>query len=134
MTTDPSFDGISNYNKCVRRSLLPFLGDALCWLKGTATTKDVNSITKKSESTHCSTIHTRSYSIINIIMDKVDNMVHDVNNLYNTTTSLSTSLSYYQLVLHIRSVLVNLWDSLSYIISVSMNIIDYIDAATTGRL
>ena len=26
------------------RSLLPFLGDALSWLAGTATTKDVNSI------------------------------------------------------------------------------------------
>ena len=67
-------------------------------------------------------------------MDKVDNMVHDVNNLYNITTSLSTSLSYYQLILHIRSVLANLWDSLSYIRSVSMHIIDYIDAATTGTL
>ena len=51
----------------------------------------------------------------NIIMDTVDKMVHDVNNLYNITTSLSTSLSYYQLVLHIRSVLANLQDSLSYI-------------------
>ena len=28
---------------------------------------------------------------INIIMDRVDNMVHDVNNLYNITTSLSTT-------------------------------------------
>ena len=45
---------------------------------------------------------------INIIMDKVDETVHDVNNLYNLTTSLSTSLSYYQLILHIRSVLANL--------------------------
>ena len=59
---------------------------------------------------------------INIIMDTFDKMVHDVNNLYNITTSLSTSLSYYQLVLQIRSVLANLWDSLSYIRSVSMHI------------
>ena len=42
--TDPSFDGNSNYNKCVRRSLLPFVGDALSWLTGTATTKDINTI------------------------------------------------------------------------------------------
>ena len=42
---------------------------------------------------------------INIAMDRFDEMVHDVNNLYNITTSLATSLSYYQLVLHIRSVL-----------------------------
>ena len=47
LDTDPSWDGNSNYNKCVRRSLLPFLGNALSWLTGTATTKDVNSIKKK---------------------------------------------------------------------------------------
>ena len=67
-------------------------------------------------------------------MGKVDETVHDVNILYNLTTSLSTSLSYYQLILHIRSVLVNLWDSLSYIRTVSMHIMDYINAATTGTL
>ena len=71
---------------------------------------------------------------INILMDRVDEMVQDVNNLYNLTTSLATSLSYYQLVLHIRSVLANLWDSLSYIKSVSMHIMDYVNAATTGTL
>ena len=41
---EPTFDGISPINRCTRRSLLPFLGDALSWLTGTATTKDVNSI------------------------------------------------------------------------------------------
>ena len=67
-------------------------------------------------------------------MDKGDNMAHDVNNLYNIMTLLSTSLSYYQLVLHIRSVLANLWDSLSYIRPVSMHIMDYLDATTTRTL
>ena len=67
-------------------------------------------------------------------MDRVDNMVHDVNNLYNITTSLSTTLSYYQLVLHIRSVLTILWDSLSYIRAVSICTMDYVNAATTGPL
>ena len=67
-------------------------------------------------------------------MDKVDKTVHDVNNLYNLTTLLATSLSYCQLILHIRSVLANLQDSLSYIRSVSMHTMDYIDAATTGTL
>ena len=47
LATDPSIDGKSNYNKCVRRSLLPFLGNALCWLTGTATTKNVTSIKKR---------------------------------------------------------------------------------------
>ena len=134
LATDPSFDGNSNYNKCVRRSLLPFLGDALSWLTGSANTKDGNSIKKRVNQLIAAQslqqeaiVHTVSILNItrytaqvkkqhlNIIMDKVDNMVHDVNNLYNITTSLSTSLSYYQLVLHIRSVLANLWDSLAYI-------------------
>ena len=44
LNTDLSFDGHMNSNACCKRSLLPFLGDALQWLMGTATTKDVNSI------------------------------------------------------------------------------------------
>ena len=68
---------------------------------------------------------------INIILDTVNETVCDVNNPYNITTSLATSLSYYQLVLHIRSVLANLWDSLFYIRVVSLHVMDYIDAAMT---
>ena len=60
--------------------------------------------------------------------------VHDVNNLYNLTTSLATSLSYHQLKLRIRSVLANLQDSLSYIRRVSLYTMDYVNAATTGKL
>ena len=67
-------------------------------------------------------------------MDKVDETVHDVRNLYNLTTSLATSLSYHKLMLHIRSVLANLWDSLSYIRTASMHTMDYVDPATTGTL
>ena len=40
---EPSFDGIPVYSKHMR-SLLPFLGDTLSWLTGTATTKDINAI------------------------------------------------------------------------------------------
>ena len=65
-------------------------------------------------------------------MDKVDETSQDVNNLYNLTTSLAISLSYHQIVLYIRSVLANLWVSLSYIIKVSTHTMDYIDTATTG--
>ena len=67
-------------------------------------------------------------------MDAVDKTVQDVNNFYNITTSLYTSLSYHQLVPHIRFVLANLWDSLSYIRTVSMHTMDYINAATTETL
>ena len=40
---EPSFDGVSFSTRCMQRSLLPFLGDALSWPSGTAMTKDVNS-------------------------------------------------------------------------------------------
>ena len=69
---------------------------------------------------------------INVLMDKIDETVQDVNNLYKLTTSLVTSLSFHQLILHIRSVLANLWDSLSYIRTVSMHTKDYINATMTG--
>ena len=71
---------------------------------------------------------------INILMDKMDETTQDVNNLYNLTTSLVTSLCYHQIVLYIRAVLANLWDSLSYIIKVSTHTMGYIDAVTTGTL
>ena len=152
LDTDPSFDGNSTYNKWVRRGLLPFLGNALSWLTGTATTKDVNGIRKRVNQLIAAQsmqqeaiVHIVSILNItqyaaqvniqhNIIMDTVGKMVHVVNNLYNITTSLSTSLSYYQLVLHIRSALANLQDSLSYIRTASMHTMDYINAATTGTL
>ena len=153
LNIDPSFDGHSNHNNHLRRSLLPFLDDALSWLMGTATTKDVNNIRKRvnqlSEAQsmqHKTLAHIISilsitwYAAqvnrhsINVIMDKVDETVHDVNNLYNLATSLATDLGYHQLILHIRSVLANLQDSLFYIRTVSTHTMDYINAATTGTL
>ena len=71
---------------------------------------------------------------INVLIDKMDVTSQDVNNLYNLTTSLATSLSYHQIIPYIRSVLANLQDSPSYIIKVSTHTMDYIDAATTGTL
>ena len=46
LATVPSIDGNTNYNRQVRGSLLSFLGDALRWLTGTATTRDVTTIKK----------------------------------------------------------------------------------------
>ena len=153
LNTDPSFNGHINSNAHCKRSLLPFLGDALRWLTGTATTKDVNSIKQcvnqltETQSTQQETLvhivsilNVTGYAMqdkrhsINILMDKVDENSQDVNNLYNLTTSLPTSLSYHQLTLYIRSVLANLWDSLPYIKTVSTHTMDYLDAATTETL
>ena len=151
--TNPSFDGQSQSHICHRRSLLPFLGDALRWLTGTATTKDVNSIKSRinqlivTQSSQQKTLvhvipvlNITRYATqvnkhsINILMDKVDATSHDINTLYNLTRSLATSVSCHQLILHIRSVFANLQDSLNYIQMVSTLTMESIDAATSGIL
>ena len=82
---------------------------------GTATTKDVKNNKKRvnqlidTHSTQQETIihilsilNVTQYAAqvyrqhINMVMDRVNEMVQDVNNLYNFTTSLATS--YYQLI------------------------------------
>ena len=127
------------------------MDNALSWLTGTPTTKDVTSIKKrinqliaaqaKQQDTlaHivCILNITRYTTQINrqhiiIVIDAVERTEQDVNNLCNITNSLYTSLRYHQLVLYIRSILANLRDSLSYIKTVSTHTMDYIDTATTG--
>ena len=67
-------------------------------------------------------------------MNKVDDTSHDRNNLYNLTTFLATSISFHQLILHIRSVFTNLRNSLNYNRTISTHTMDYINAATSGTL
>ena len=62
---------------------------------------------------------------INILMDVAEATSHNINNLYSLTTSLATSVSFHQLILHIRSVFANLRDSLNYIRIVSAHTMDY---------
>ena len=108
---------------CHRRNLLPFLGDALSWLTGTATTKDIHSIKSQinqliatQTSQHNTLVHIVSilnitryatqvnrHSINNLI-DAVCMTSQDISNLYNLTTSLATSINFNQMILHIRSV------------------------------
>ena len=71
---------------------------------------------------------------INTLMDAVRTTSHDINNLYNLTTSLATSINLNQMILHTRSVFANLCDSLTYIETVSTHTMEYIDAATSGTL
>ena len=117
-----------------RRSLLPFLGDALSWLTGTATTKDIHNIKTRinqlittQTSQHQTLVHI--ISILNItryatqvnrcgidtLMDAVRTTSHNINNLYDLTTSLATSINFQQMILHIRSVFANLSGSLNCI-------------------
>ena len=67
-------------------------------------------------------------------MDAVCTTSHDINNLYNLTTSLATGINFNQMILHIRSVFANLCDSLNYIQTVSTHTMEYINAATSGTL
>ena len=101
---------------------------------GTATTKDIHSIKTRINqliATQASQQETLVHIIsilnvtryatqvnrhgINALMDAVRATSHDINNLYNLTTSLATSINFHQLILHIRSVFANLHDSLNYI-------------------
>ena len=110
-----------------RRSLLPFLGDALSWLTGTATKKDIHSIKTQinqliaTQTSQCNTLvhivsilkitryatQVNRHSINNLI-DEVHRNSQDINNLYNLTTSLATSINFNQMILHMRSVFTNL--------------------------
>ena len=136
-----------------QRSLLPFLGDALSWLTGTATIKVIHSIKTRinqliiTQASQCSTL-AHNVSILNItrygtqvnrhsintLVDAVRTTSHDINNLYNLTTSLVTSINFNQMILHIRSVFASLCDSLNYIQTLSTHTMEYINAATSGTL
>ena len=89
LNMDPSFDGHSSHKNHLKRSLLPFLGNALSWLMGTATTKDVNNIKKQvnqlteAQSTQQETLvhiisilnitwYAAQVKSLNFLMDKVD--------------------------------------------------------------
>ena len=130
---EPTFDGLSPFNRCTKRTPLPFLGDALRWLTWTATTKDVISIRisvnqliamqhQQQETVLIIAVHNVMRYVtqgkiqhINLVMDAVERTHQNVTMLYNITSSLYTSLNYQQIVLHICSILVNLRDSLYYV-------------------
>ena len=134
-----------------KRSLLPFLGTALSWLTGTATTKDICSIKTRinqliamQSSQHdalvyiVSILNVTRYATqvnkhsINNLIDVIHTATQDINNLYNVTTSLASSITFNQMILHIRSVFANLCDSMQYLCRLSTHTMDYIDAATSG--
>ena len=136
-----------------KRSLLPFLGDTLSWLTGTATTRDIHSIKTRinqlnaTQTSQCSTLvhivsilnvtryatQVNRYSI-NSLIDAIHTTSQDINNLYNLTMSLAASINFNQMILHIRSVFANLCNSLHYLWTVSTHTMAYIDAATSGIL
>ena len=133
--------------------MLTFLGIALSWLTGTATTKDIHSIKSRinqlfaTQSSQCnnlvhiiSILNVTRYATqvnrhsINNLINAVHTTTQDINNLYNLTMSLTASINFNQMILHIRSVFANLRDSLHYLCMLSMHTMDYINAATSGIL
>ena len=136
-----------------KRSLLPFLGTALSWLTGTATTKDICSIRTRinqliaTQSSQCDTLvhivsipNVTHYATqvnrhsINSLIDAVHTATQDIDNLYNVTTFLASSITFNQMILHIRSVFANLRDTMQYLHTISTHTMDYIDAATSSIL
>ena len=120
---------------------------------GTATTRDIHSIKTwinqliTKQTSQCNTL-VHIVSILNVtqyatqvnrhsinnLIDAVHTTSQDINNLYNLTTSLATSINFNQMIWHIRSVFANLWDSLHYLWMVSTHTMEYIDAATSRIL
>ena len=117
----------------MKRSLLPFLGDTLSWLTDTAITKDINAIKSRINqliSTQQNqqetlvhvilTLNVTRYATqinrqhINILMDTTEMTHQDITALYNIMHSLYSSISYQQIIPHIRSILASLQDSLHY--------------------
>ena len=110
LKNESSFDRVLVCNKHMRRSHLPFLGDALSWLTGTSTTKDVNSI-KIRINQLITTQHNQQETLvnvisilsvtryatrvnrqhINIVMNAAEKTHQDVMTLYNITHSLYSS-------------------------------------------
>ena len=136
-----------------KRSLLPFLGTALSWLTGTATTKDICSIKTRinqliaTQSSQCDTL-VHIISILNVtryatqvnrhsinnLIDAIHTATWDIDNLYNVTTSLASTITFNQMILHVRSVFANLCDSMHYLCTLSTHTKDYINATTSGTL
>ena len=71
---------------------------------------------------------------INNLIDAICTTSQDINNLYNLATCLAASINFNQMILHIRSVFANLWDSLHYLQTVSTHTMEYIDTATSNIL
>ena len=142
----PSFDGKpippSRRNK---RSLLPFLGSALKWLMGTATTKDIKHIKKQiaslietQENQQKTMVHIVSilnltcYEIqvnrqqINIILKELTRSNEDIRALFNITNQLATQVQVQNIVLHLRAMLANLRDCLHFMKQLVNHILEYI--------
>ena len=129
---EPSFNGMSPLIKW-KRSLLPFLGDALSWLNRTATAGNVRDIKRRVNQlikiqTHQQEMWVQVTSIltitrytmqvnrqhINKVMQAVQRTHNDITTLFNIMSLIYTCINYQQILVHVHSILANLRDSLYY--------------------
>ena len=115
----PSFNGMSPLSKHAKRSLLPYLGDVLSWLTGTAMTGDVRDIKKKvnqlieTQTQQQETLihvililNVTRYAMqvnrqhINAVMEVVERTHNDVTTLFNIMSSIYAHINYLQILLH----------------------------------
>ena len=136
-----------------KRSALPFLGDALSWLTGTATTKDtkaikrrINDIIERQNMQQSTLVHI--VSIINVtryetkvnrqrindITDSLFQLDQGVSYLTNFTINLYSRIEMNRILLHYRNVLSTLRDCLNYLKESANHVTAYINTATTGLL
>ena len=140
-------------NPWPKRSLLPFLGDALKWLIGTATTRGVwetkqcvNQLIQEQTKEQETLVHV--ISILNVtryaaqvnrqklneIIDALQGSNEDLSRLFNITEDLTQHISYQQMYIYMHTILSYCRDSLTYIRQVATHVMDYVDAATTSIL
>ena len=112
--TQPVLDRLSSADHSLpKRSLLPFLGDALQWLTGTATLRDMTEIKWQinllvQEKTKQQEALVHIISILNVTW------YEDVNILFNITDVVRQHLRYHQIYTYAHTLLTDLRDSLIY--------------------
>ena len=145
---------INNYwQPMTKRSLLPFFGDALHWVTGTATIKDtmeikqwVNLLIQEETQQQESLVHI--ISILNItwyamevnrqklneIMDTLQKANKDMNTLSNITDILMQHFRYHQIYPYAHTILAYPRDCPTIMWQVATNTMDYVDAMMTKIL
>ena len=133
LRTQPSFDGKPICPSGRKKwSLLPFLGSALKWLTGTATTKDIKHIKKRisslietQENQRKTMVHIVSIpnltpyetqvnrQWINIILKELTKSNEDIRALFNITNQLATQVQVQNIVLHLRAMLFAFYEATS---------------------
>ena len=138
---EPSFNGMSPFCKYTKRTLLPFLRDALSWLTRTATMGDVRDI-KKRVNQLIGTQTQQQETLVHVILilnitryaawinrQHINTVTEAVERTHNDgTMAIYTHINYQQILLHACSILDNLRDSLYYMRQIAMHAMDYIDA------